>query len=71
MKRPGRYLVVGSGSIGRRHLRNLRQLRPDGVLAVLRRPGSLALTVNLSVHLAGAAFGHWAVTEKLPSRATL
>ena len=40
MKRPGRYLVVGSGSIGRRHLRNLRQLRPDGVLAVLRRPDS-------------------------------
>jgi predicted dehydrogenase len=30
--------VVGGGSMGRRHLRNLRELRPDAELAVLRRP---------------------------------
>jgi predicted dehydrogenase len=34
-----RFLVVGLGSIGRRHLANLRQLRPNSRLAVLRRTG--------------------------------
>jgi predicted dehydrogenase len=32
-----RYLIIGSGSIGRRHLRNLRSLRPDAGIALLRR----------------------------------
>lgn len=31
-----RYLVVSLGSIGRRHLRNLRCLRPNAEIAVLR-----------------------------------
>lgn len=34
-----RFLVVSMGSIGRRHLRNLRQLRPAAQLAVLRTRG--------------------------------
>lgn len=37
-----RVLVVSLGSIGRRHLRNLRSLLPEAELAVLRRPGSPA-----------------------------
>lgn len=37
-----RILVVSLGSIGRRHLRNLRSLLPEAELAVLRRPGSPA-----------------------------
>jgi predicted dehydrogenase len=32
-----RFLVVGLGSIGRRHLANLRRLRPDSRIAALRR----------------------------------
>ncbi len=32
-----RYLLVSLGSIGRRHLRNLRQLRPEATIAVLRQ----------------------------------
>lgn len=32
-----RYLVVSLGSIGRRHLRNLRTLRPNAEIAVLRQ----------------------------------
>jgi predicted dehydrogenase len=39
---PERYLVVSLGSIGRRHLGNLRRLRPDARIGVLRlaaRPG--------------------------------
>ncbi|WP_337996588.1 Gfo/Idh/MocA family oxidoreductase [Oleispirillum naphthae] len=33
-------LVVGSGSIARRHIANLRTLRPDSRILVLRRPDS-------------------------------
>lgn len=36
MTAPERYLVVSLGSIGKRHLRNLRALRPDARIAVLR-----------------------------------
>lgn len=32
-----RYLIVSLGSIGRRHLRNLRALRPDAHIAILRQ----------------------------------
>lgn len=32
-----RYLIVSLGSIGRRHLHNLRMLRPDAHIAVLRQ----------------------------------
>lgn len=35
-----RFLVVGIGSIGARHLRNLRALFPDAQIAVLRREAS-------------------------------
>jgi len=30
-----RFLIIGLGSIGRRHLTNLRKLRPDSKIAVL------------------------------------
>ncbi|MDC0357814.1 Gfo/Idh/MocA family oxidoreductase [Oligoflexia bacterium] len=33
-------LIVGYGSIGQRHCRNLKQLDPDMAITVLRRPGS-------------------------------
>lgn len=36
MDRPQRFLIVGLGSVGKRHLRNLRQLRPDSRIAALR-----------------------------------
>jgi len=36
-----RALIVGLGSIGRRHLANLRELMPDADITVLRRPESL------------------------------
>lgn len=36
MSDPERYLVVSLGSIGRRHLGNLRRLRPDARIGVLR-----------------------------------
>ncbi|WP_051560349.1 Gfo/Idh/MocA family protein [Marinobacterium jannaschii] len=35
-----RLLVVGLGSIGKRHLANIRSLMPDAEVAILRRPGS-------------------------------
>jgi predicted dehydrogenase len=35
----GRYLVVSLGSIGRRHLQNLRRLRPQARIGVLRLGG--------------------------------
>jgi predicted dehydrogenase len=35
-----RFLVASLGSIGRRHLRNLRRLEPEAEIAVWRRPGS-------------------------------
>lgn len=38
MSEPRRYLIASLGSIGRRHLGNLRALRPDSEIAVLRRP---------------------------------
>ncbi|WOK35104.1 Gfo/Idh/MocA family oxidoreductase [Sphingomonas sp. C3-2] len=34
-----RFVVASLGSIGQRHLRNLRQLRPNALIAALRRPG--------------------------------
>jgi predicted dehydrogenase len=37
---PSRVLLVSLGSIGVRHLRNLRRLCPDTRIAVLRRPGA-------------------------------
>jgi predicted dehydrogenase len=37
---PDRVLLVSLGSIGVRHLRNLRRLCPDTRIAVLRRPGA-------------------------------
>lgn len=36
-----RALIVGMGSIGRRHADNLRALRPDATLEVVRRPDML------------------------------
>lgn len=38
-----RYLIVSLGSIGRRHLRNLRALRPASTIAVLRLQGSASV----------------------------
>lgn len=38
MSKQRRYLIASLGSIGRRHLRNLRMLRPDSEIAILRRP---------------------------------
>lgn len=40
-----RYLIVSLGSIGRRHLRNLRALRPDAHIAVLRQHTSVETDV--------------------------
>jgi predicted dehydrogenase len=37
-----RYLIVSLGSIGRRHLRNLRSLRPDAEIGVWRQRARLA-----------------------------
>jgi len=37
---PGRVLLISLGSIGVRHLCNLRRLYPDTRIAVLRRPGA-------------------------------
>lgn len=37
MTAPERYLIVSLGSIGRRHLRNLRILRPEALIAVWRQ----------------------------------
>lgn len=34
-----RYLIIGLGSIGRRHLANLRKLRPEAEIAILRSVG--------------------------------
>jgi predicted dehydrogenase len=39
-----RFLIAGLGSIGRRHLRNLRRLRPEAEILLLRRPGSKPLS---------------------------
>lgn len=39
----GGYLVSGLGSIGKRHLENLRALRPTAPITVLRRPESLPM----------------------------
>ncbi len=36
------YLIIGLGSIGRRHLRNVRALRPEAKIVLLRREESLA-----------------------------
>jgi predicted dehydrogenase len=36
MRMTERYLIIGLGSIGRRHLTNLRKLRPQAKIAVLR-----------------------------------
>lgn len=44
LKSDQRYLIVSLGSIGQRHLRNLRSLRPDSTIAALRlqaAPGDL------------------------------
>lgn len=45
---PEKYLIVSLGSIGRRHLANLRQLCPDAQIAVLRLHTALSPT-NLPV----------------------
>lgn len=37
MRRAERFLIVSLGSIGKRHLRNLRRLRPESRIAALRR----------------------------------
>lgn len=41
--RAQRFLIVSLGSIGRRHLRNLRQLRPQAQIGVLRLRGGDAV----------------------------
>lgn len=38
-----RYIVASLGSIGQRHLRNLRLLRPDAEITALRRPHSVSV----------------------------
>jgi predicted dehydrogenase len=38
-----RVLLVGSGSIGRRHLANLREMLPGAPVTLLRRPGAPSL----------------------------
>lgn len=38
-----RYLIVSLGSIGRRHLRNLRTLRPDAHIAILRQHNTVGV----------------------------
>ena len=37
-----KFLVIGLGSIGRKHFANLRTLRPEAQIAVLRRSGNLS-----------------------------
>ncbi|MEZ0232433.1 MAG: Gfo/Idh/MocA family protein [Methylophilaceae bacterium] len=37
MKPSEKYLIVSLGSIGRRHLKNLRTLKPDAIIAIWRR----------------------------------
>ncbi|MGL5840130.1 MAG: Gfo/Idh/MocA family protein [Sphingorhabdus sp.] len=39
-KAPTRFLIVSLGSIGRRHLRNLRAMNPDAEIAILRLSGT-------------------------------
>lgn len=41
-----RFLIVSMGSIGARHLRNLRALQPSAEIAVLRRPSSAVQVVD-------------------------
>lgn len=41
---PPHYLIASLGSIGKRHYRNLRALRPQAVITVLRRPESEPVT---------------------------
>ena len=36
----GRVLLIGSGSIGRRHLANVREALPEATVTLLRRPGA-------------------------------
>lgn len=45
MSAPERYLIVSLGSIGRRHLANLRQLRPHSQIAALRLTAGTAASV--------------------------
>lgn len=46
-----RFLIVSLGSIGARHLRNLRALRPDAEIAVLRRPAVTVSVVDGADHI--------------------
>ncbi|KRA55354.1 Gfo/Idh/MocA family protein [Devosia sp. Root635] len=39
-----RVLVIGTGAIGQRHIRNLLEIRPDAELVLLRRAGAPRLT---------------------------
>lgn len=51
---PHRVLVAGTGSIGRRHIANVRQLRPHARIALLRDGGR---TDEYSESLGGPVFG--------------
>src|SRR5664279_3220013 len=42
MSYPEKYLIVSLGSIGRRHLKNLRLLKPDAQIAVWRQHSKTA-----------------------------
>ena len=42
MRDTERYLIVSLGSIGRRHLRNLRQLKPDAEIGIWRQHHAVA-----------------------------
>ena len=46
-----RFLIVSLGSIGARHLRNLRHLEPEAEIAVLRRPSSASQAVEHADHV--------------------
>jgi predicted dehydrogenase len=43
-----RVLLIGSGSIGRRHLANLRDVAPGARVTLLRRPGSAPLDPDVA-----------------------
>ena len=38
--KPKCFLIIGFGSIGKRHLKNLRELEPNAFIIVVRRPSA-------------------------------
>jgi len=65
------FLVVGYGSIGQRHVKNIREMFPNALISILRHKNSLSKEVMLETGIANSFVSLQAAIESKPFLAIL